>query len=124
MTNFAKIGFDKPLKGDSTAIFASNHAKPLLNMFTNQILIFLIPGKLICNKEFFHFALMHSEQIAGITCWPFMCYVTAPLIGIFKVYYPCLTSFRYFCNFQRFGKKHISGPLCFGQDKTMSRIDR
>ena len=47
MTNFAKFGSDKPLEGGSTAIFACNHANPLLNMFSDQMPTFLSPGKLI-----------------------------------------------------------------------------
>ena len=41
MTNFAKFGSDKPLEGGNTEIFTCNHAKALLNMFSDQMLTFL-----------------------------------------------------------------------------------
>ena len=37
MNNYAKFESDKPLEGGSMAIFACNHTKQLLNMFSDQI---------------------------------------------------------------------------------------
>ena len=53
MTNYAKFGSYEPLDGGGTAIFACNHAKPLLSMFFDQMPFFLTPGKVIGNKKVF-----------------------------------------------------------------------
>ena len=59
MTNLAKFGLDKPLEGGSTAIFACNHAKPRLNMFSDQNASFFDPGEIdLKQKSFFHYTLL------------------------------------------------------------------